>query len=187
MNQGNGIIVLFDSYRKFHRFSHPVPLPPVASNQEPISKEVLIAFHLAEGIYTVAANTTMAPIERVHLLIQNQNELIKSGFLSTPYKGMEDCFYRTLKQDGIISLWRGNSLNVYKAIATQALALSITMNCWHNVGDNKSDKYGNFKFEAAVCCATLFQYPLDYARTRLANDVEAAGRVEFSLDSAPKN
>ena len=48
-----------------------------------------------------------APIGRVKLLIQCQDEMIKSGRLPKPYKGIVNCFSRTIRNEGIISLWRG--------------------------------------------------------------------------------
>ena len=55
-----------------------------------------------------------APIERVKLLIQNQDEMIKQGRLSEPYKGIIDCFSRVSRDEGIGSLWRGNTANVIR-------------------------------------------------------------------------
>ena len=66
------------------------------------------------------SKTAAAPIERVKLLIQNQDEMIKSGRLSDPYKGIGDCFSRTMKDEGVISLWRGNTANVICYFPTQA-------------------------------------------------------------------
>nr|POE57778.1 adp,atp carrier protein 3, mitochondrial [Quercus suber] len=48
-----------------------------------------------------------APIGRVKLLIQCQHEMIKSGRLPKPYKGIVNCFARTISNEGFISLWRG--------------------------------------------------------------------------------
>ena len=62
-----------------------------------------------------------APIERIKLLIQNQDEMIKQGRLSEPYKGIGDCFSRVIKDEGFGSLWRGNTANVIRYFPTQAL------------------------------------------------------------------
>ncbi|CAH1416009.1 unnamed protein product [Lactuca virosa] len=69
----------------------------------------------------VQAPSEKAPIERVKLLIQNQDEMIKAGRLSEPYKGIGDCFGRTIKDEGFASLWRGNTANVIRYFPTQAL------------------------------------------------------------------
>lgn len=74
---------------------------------------------LMGGVSAAVSKTAAAPIERVKLLIQNQDEMIKSGRLSEPYKGIGDCFKRTIKDEGIVSLWRGNTANVIRYFPTQ--------------------------------------------------------------------
>ncbi|KAJ1546060.1 ADP/ATP carrier protein, partial [Nowakowskiella sp. JEL0078] len=62
---------------------------------------------LMVGVSTTVSETASAPIERVKLLIQNQDEMIKSGHLATPYKGIGDCFSHVLKEEGVVAFWRG--------------------------------------------------------------------------------
>jgi solute carrier family 25 (adenine nucleotide translocator) protein 4/5/6/31 len=71
------------------------------------------------GVSAAVSKTAAAPIERVKLLIQNQDEMIKSGRLSEPYKGIGDCFKRTIQDEGFGSLWRGNTANVIRYFPTQ--------------------------------------------------------------------
>merc|ERR1712168_1676466 len=49
------------------------------------------------GAAAVISKTAAAPIERVKLLVQNQEEMIKQGILDRPYKGVIDCTARTFK------------------------------------------------------------------------------------------
>ena len=74
---------------------------------------------LMGGVSAAVSKTAAAPIERVKLLIQNQDEMIKAGRLSEPYKGISDCFSRTIKDEGFASLWRGNTANVIRYFPTQ--------------------------------------------------------------------
>lgn len=74
---------------------------------------------LMGGVSAAVSKSAAAPIERVKLLIQNQDELIKAGRLSEPYKGIGDCFGRTIKDEGFASLWRGNTVNVIRYFPTQ--------------------------------------------------------------------
>ena len=74
---------------------------------------------LMGGVSAAVSKTAAAPIERVKLLIQNQDEMIKSGRLSEPYKGIGDCFKRTMQDEGVVSLWRGNTANVIRYFPTQ--------------------------------------------------------------------
>lgn len=73
------------------------------------------------GVSAAVSKTAAAPIERVKLLIQNQDEMIKSGRLDRRYNGIGDCFRRTMADEGVLSLWRGNTANVIRYFPTQAL------------------------------------------------------------------
>ena len=52
------------------------------------------------GAAAVISKTAAAPIERVKLLVQNQDEMLRAGRLSEPYKGVIDCTARTFKSEG---------------------------------------------------------------------------------------
>ncbi|GMI75759.1 ADP/ATP carrier 2 [Hibiscus trionum] len=136
---------------------------------------------LMGGVSAAVSKTAAAPIERVKLLIQNQDEMIKSGRLSEPYKGIGDCFQRTIKDEGFGSLWRGNTANVIRYFPTQALNFAFK-DYFKRLFNFKKDKDGYWKWfagnlasgGAAGASSLLFVYSLDYARTRLANDAKAA-------------
>ncbi|KAH0981633.1 hypothetical protein GBA52_008810 [Prunus armeniaca] len=75
--------------------------------QAPAEKDHFLVYFLACVVSVAHSKTHAAPIERVKLLIQNQDEMIKTGRLSEPYKDIGDCFGRTIKEEGFGSLWRG--------------------------------------------------------------------------------
>jgi len=144
---------------------------------------------LMGGVSAAVSKTAAAPIERVKLLIQNQDEMIKQGRLDKPYKGIGECFSRTIKDEGFGSLWRGNLANVIRYFPTQALnfafkdqfkrmfAVPRTAPYWKQFGANIAS--GGL----AGASSLFFVYSLDYARTRLANDNKAAkkgGSREFN-------
>jgi solute carrier family 25 (adenine nucleotide translocator) protein 4/5/6/31 len=134
---------------------------------------------LMGGVSAAVAKTSAAPIERIKLLIQNQDEMIKQGRLSHPYKGVVDCFKRTYADEGIVSLWRGNTANVIRYFPTQALNFAFKDYFKSLFGFKKSEGYwkwfaGNVASGgAAGASSLLFVYSLDYARTRLANDAKS--------------
>ncbi|KAG0356844.1 ADP/ATP carrier protein [Podila minutissima] len=139
---------------------------------------------LTPPLFRVAAaisKTGAAPIERVKLLIQNQDEMLKTGRLSHPYKGIGDCFKRIVADEGIKSLWRGNNANVIRYFPTQALNFAFKDYFKAMFNFNKMDGYikwfaGNVvSGGAAGAFSLLFVYSLDYARTRLANDAKGKG------------
>ena len=63
---------------------------------------------MLSGVAAAVSKTAAAPIERVKLLVQNQDEMIKQGRLKEPYKGVGDCVMRVMKTEGILPFWRGN-------------------------------------------------------------------------------
>merc|ERR1712054_188610 len=168
------------------------PLSPFSSQQEkvvkmsPTDNKVLgmppfVADFLMGGVSAAVSKTAAAPIERVKLLIQNQDEMIKSGRLSHRYTGIGDCFKRTAADEGVMSLWRGNTANVIRYFPTQALNFAFRDKFKKMFGFKKErDGYawwmaGNLASGgAAGATSMLFVYSLDYARTRLANDAKHA-------------
>jgi len=136
---------------------------------------------LMGGVSAAVSKTAAAPIERIKLLLQNQDEMIKSGRLAVPYKGITDCFSRVVAEEGVVSLWRGNLANVIRYFPTQALNFAFRDYFKRTFGFNK-DKDGYWKWfagnlasgGAAGASSLVFVYSLDYARTRLANDAKSA-------------
>ncbi|PWN41246.1 mitochondrial carrier [Ceraceosorus guamensis] len=137
---------------------------------------------LMGGVSAAVSKTAAAPIERVKLLIQNQDEMIKQGRLASPYKGIGDCFGRTIAQEGAVSLWRGNTANVIRYFPTQALNFAFKDFFKSLFKVPKSDPYWKqlsanlASGGAAGASSLLFVYSLDYARTRLANDAKSSAK-----------
>jgi len=136
---------------------------------------------LMGGVSAAVSKTAAAPIERVKLLIQNQDEMMKAGRLDRPYEGIGDCFKRVIAGEGFGSLWRGNLANVIRYFPTQALnfAFKDTFKRMFNFNKDKDGYFvwflGNLASGGAAGASSLvFVYSLDYARTRLANDNKSA-------------
>jgi solute carrier family 25 (adenine nucleotide translocator) protein 4/5/6/31 len=135
---------------------------------------------LMGGVSAAVSKTAAAPIERIKLLIQNQDEMIKVGRLSEPYKGIADCFRKVIANEGFVSLWRGNTANVLRYFPTQALNFAFKDQFKRMFKLSKSDSYalsfGKNIASGGLAGATslFFVYSLDYARTRLANDNKSA-------------
>merc|ERR1712182_173716 len=125
--------------------------------------------------------TAAAPIERVKLLVQNQDEMIKQGRLDKPYTGVIDCTTRVLKTEGVYPFWRGNMANVLRYFPTQALNFAFK-DTVKGIFATPKDASAAMKFATNITsggvAGTLsltFVYSLDYARTRLANDAKGKG------------
>ncbi|KAK4038149.1 mitochondrial carrier domain-containing protein [Parachaetomium inaequale] len=133
------------------------------------------------GVSAAVSKTAAAPIERIKLLVQNQDEMIKAGRLDRRYNGIVDCFRRTTADEGIMALWRGNTANVIRYFPTQALNFAFR-DKFKKMFGYKKDRDGYAKWMAgnlasggaAGATSLLFVYSLDYARTRLANDAKSA-------------
>jgi len=144
-----------------------------------------LSFHetfLLSGFSAVTSKTCAAPIERVKLMIQNQDEMIKAGRLAEPYKGIGDCFQRVLKEEGFGAYWRGNFTNCLRYFPTQALNFSFKPKFKAMFKKNKDDTQmvGMGKNIMSGGCAGFaslcFVFSLDYARTRLSADAKSAGK-----------
>jgi len=143
------------------------------------ASKFLIDFGMG-GVSAAVSKTAAAPIERVKLLIQNQDEMIKQGRLSDPYKGIGDCFRRVISEEGFGSLWRGNMANVLRYFPTQALNFAFKDQFKRMFAVPKTASYAK-QFGANIASgglagasSLLFVYSLDFARTRLANDNKSA-------------
>ncbi|EPY25896.1 solute carrier family 25 (mitochondrial adenine nucleotide translocator), member 4/5/6/31 [Angomonas deanei] len=136
---------------------------------------------MISGVAAGIAKTAAAPIERVKLLVQNQGEMVKQGTLDRPYSGVMDCLTRTVKNEGVYSLWRGNLSNVIRYFPTQALNFAFK-DQFKRMFNFKKDKDGYLKWFCgnmasgglAGATSLCFVYSLDYVRTRLANDTKSA-------------
>jgi len=133
------------------------------------------------GVAAGVSKTAAAPIERVKLLVQNQDEMIKQGRLDRPYNGVMDCCSRVLKTEGVYPFWRGNLANVLRYFPTQALnfafkdAIKVAFATPKDASNAKKFTMNILSGGMAGTCSLLFVYSLDYARTRLANDAKGKG------------
>ena len=84
-----------------------------------MSKDFMLDF-IAGGISAAVSKTVVAPLERVKMLLQIQ-DAHKGIPADQRYKGVVDCFSRVHKEQGFLSFWRGNVVNVIRYFPTQAL------------------------------------------------------------------
>jgi len=138
------------------------------------------------GVSAAVSKTLVAPIERVKLLLQVQDSN-KNIAPENRYKGIGDCFARVTKEQGFISLWRGNAANVIRYFPTQALNFACK-DFYKKIFCPYNPKKEPFKFFIGNCASggaagatsLTVVYPLDFGRTRLAADVGSGKAREFS-------
>eukprot|EP00915_Cephaloidophora_sp_WS-2016_P003531 GHVH01004770.1.p1 GENE.GHVH01004770.1~~GHVH01004770.1.p1 ORF type:complete len:289 (+),score=49.60 GHVH01004770.1:105-971(+) len=127
---------------------------------------------LLGGVSGSLSKTITAPLERVKLLLQVQDNKGDDN-----YKGMADCFSRVAKEQGLAAFWRGNNANLVRYFPTQALNFS-TKERYNKmfVKHTKDENFMKFFFGtlaaggAAGATSMAVVYPLDFARTRMAAD-----------------
>eukprot|EP01068_Selenidium_serpulae_P008307 Selendium_serpulae@DN4950_c0_g2_i1.p1 len=143
---------------------------------------------LVGGVSAAISKTAVAPIERVKLILQTQDSIpdIASGKVSK-YSGIGNCFARVSKDQGVLSLWRGNLANVVRYFPTQAFnfAFKDTFKRVFPKYDQKKEFWKFFGTNLASgglagACSLSIVYPLDFARTRLAADLGQGAEREFT-------
>ena len=72
-----------------------------------------------------AVHTVVAPIERVKLLLQTQDGNAALLGRSRRFVGFFDCVARTVRDEGVLSLWRGNGTAVIRYYPSVALNFSL--------------------------------------------------------------
>lgn len=139
------------------------------------------------GVSAAISKTFIAPVERVKLILQNQDASLQISE-ATKYKGMNDCFARVYREQGLASFWRGNVANCIRYFPTQALNFSFK-SMFANTFGNFDPRTQQVKFflsnmasGGAAGAASLFiVYPMDFARTRMGVDVgKSAAERQFT-------
>ena len=141
---------------------------------------------LLGGVSAAVSKTIVAPIERVKLLLQVQDN-IKDIPADQRYNGIGDCFRRVASEQGIPAFWRGNAANVIRYFPTQALNFACK-DFYKRIFNPYNPKKEPVKFFIGNCASggaagatsLCFVYPLDFARTRLAADVGSGKAREFT-------
>jgi len=136
---------------------------------------------LLSGTAAVTSKTVAAPIERIKMVIQNQGELLKTGTLKKPFAGIGDCASWIMANEGFGAFWKSNFTNCLRYFPTQALNFTFKP-IFKNLEPLKKVK-GDSNLTAlsknvaagglAGGACLLFVYSLDFARTKLANDLKA--------------
>lgn len=127
------------------------------------------------AISACISKTVASPLEVIKLQIQNQDELIKQKIISKPYSSILDCLIRLVKEGGILSLYKGNLINILSYFPTQSVNFALKP-CFKNLlSKNKTIKdkillYNILSGSLAGMTSMLFFHPLDFAHTKISTD-----------------
>jgi solute carrier family 25 (adenine nucleotide translocator) protein 4/5/6/31 len=81
---------------------------------------------LAAGVLSASVTkTSVAPIDRIKLILQLQNRTLSIYGQTQPYKGIVDCFKRLCAEQGWRSLWRGNSASLVRIVPSNVLNIAF--------------------------------------------------------------
>jgi len=134
----------------------------------------------SNGLTMMISKTAAAPLERIKLMIQNQDLLMKLGRLDRPFIGVHDCAHRIINEEGPHRLWRGNIANCLRSFPEKFLNLALEDTIKSQFkrlgGDGYLTKLGK---RYAICVlppliSLCFLYPLHMAQTQVACDTKLA-------------
>jgi len=135
------------------------------------------------GLSACVSKTAVAPIDRARLIYQHQSAIPELAN-QMPYSGTLDVLLRVPVEQGFFSLWRGNSVNMFRYFPTQLLNFmlkDIVKDGLHTMMNKPKPRttmffiYNLLSGGLAGAISLLFVYPLDYARIRLALDMNRGG------------
>jgi solute carrier family 25 (adenine nucleotide translocator) protein 4/5/6/31 len=136
---------------------------------------------ILSGTAAVTSKTIAAPIERIKMIIQSEGQLIRAGVIEKSFGGIGGAFNHILKNEGVTAFWRSNFTNCLRYFPTQALNFAfkgrIKALFKSDPGEAAPLKFAK-NIMAGGCAGGLslcFVYSLDYARTKLANDMKGKG------------
>lgn len=154
--------------------SDPKEFKPKVMQPKPSFAESLSYF--VTGV--CVSKSAVAPLERIKLILQCQPELLRAGRIERPYEGFLDCAQRIHKYEGMAGFWRGNvaaccyqmSHTMTYVILRETLMPLFRPDAQHSTMRTFAQNVlaGGLTGSAALGIV----YSLDYARTRLANDIQ---------------
>jgi len=132
---------------------------------------------LMGGTAGVISKTSCAPLERVKIVLQNQAALEGA---QKQYSGLVGTGTAIVKEQGVAALWRGNFVNCLRYFPTQAMNFAFKERYQKLLVPDK-ETAGFAKWFAGYLAAggaagatsLTVAYPLEFAYTRLAADVNA--------------
>jgi len=132
---------------------------------------------LMGGTAGVISKTSCAPLERVKIVLQNQAALEGA---QKQYSGLVGTGTAIVREQGVAALWRGNFVNCLRYFPTQAMNFAFKERYQKLLVPDK-ETAGFAKWFAGYLAAggaagatsLTVAYPLEFAYTRLAADVNA--------------
>eukprot|EP00004_Rigifila_ramosa_P003980 TRINITY_DN14363_c0_g1_i1.p1 TRINITY_DN14363_c0_g1~~TRINITY_DN14363_c0_g1_i1.p1 ORF type:complete len:301 (+),score=85.96 TRINITY_DN14363_c0_g1_i1:1-903(+) len=132
------------------------------------------------GVAGAVARTAVSPFDRVKLLFQVQH--LQGG--EQKYTGVVQAFVRIYKEEGFLSFWRGNGVNVIRVVPySAAQMMSYEQYKMMLLREDQKDLSIPQRLFAGACAGmtgTALTHPLDTLRLRLAVNTELTGVIQAS-------
>eukprot|EP00002_Diphylleia_rotans_P016499 TRINITY_DN3209_c0_g1_i1.p1 TRINITY_DN3209_c0_g1~~TRINITY_DN3209_c0_g1_i1.p1 ORF type:complete len:301 (+),score=70.62 TRINITY_DN3209_c0_g1_i1:59-961(+) len=129
----------------------------------------------AGGIAGAVARTCVSPLDRVKLIFQVQDMTNKPG-AQLKYTGFFQTFSTILKEEGLLSFWRGNGVNIVRIFPYSAFQfMSYEQYKKFLLGENQKDLTIPQRLLAGAMAgmtSTALTHPLDTLRLHLAVNTE---------------
>ena len=142
-------------------------------------KELFLDDILIAGAASIITKTLLAPSERIHLIMVNQNEIFKRGLIKRPFRNFLDCAVKTARYEGVCSFWRGNLVNCLAHFPSPTLNLTFKdeLKISFNSTVNDTVPLRLCKNMTSGCIAGVitlcFIYPLELVKSKLAFDIKS--------------
>ncbi|XP_034176795.1 ADP/ATP translocase 4 isoform X2 [Osmia lignaria lignaria] len=131
------------------------------------------------GLLAMVFKTIVAPLERVKLILQTQSSSRQIGTAKrTAYSGFLDALVRIPKEQGFLSLWRGNLLSICRYFPAQAInfscydiyynALLQIIQPWTAYSHNLLPFLSGGAVGVTTC---ILLFPLNFCNTRISVDL----------------
>mmetsp|Transcript_35690 Transcript_35690/g.72746 ORF Transcript_35690/g.72746 Transcript_35690/m.72746 type:complete len:316 (+) Transcript_35690:191-1138(+) len=127
---------------------------------------------LTGGLASATGKTCVAPFERVRLLLQTENVIHNKT--AKPFRGPVDVLSRLVREEGFVSLWRGNIPNLLRIVPTYGLRFTLfdyfAVVAAVGTPEGRPLSLPRQMASGALSGLTtvLVTYPLDLARTRMS-------------------
>uniref|UniRef100_A0A8C5QH28 Mitochondrial coenzyme A transporter SLC25A42 n=1 Tax=Leptobrachium leishanense TaxID=445787 RepID=A0A8C5QH28_9ANUR len=149
--------------------AHSIVPTAVVSEENKNDAKGIINSLMSGALAGAVAKTAVAPLDRTKIIFQG--EIQSEQRLEEAYK----LIYHTYRNEGLLSLWRGNSATMVRVIPYAAIQF-----CAHEQYKKRLGSYYGFQGNAltpiprllagslAGTTATMITYPLDLVRARMA-------------------
>lgn len=126
---------------------------------------------LFKGLALCSITTLTTPLEVLKMRMQVNKELLTLGRITEQYKSFRNCLKTILKKEGLLGLWKGNSISVARVLPNELISYHTRKTLQQHVS-NKLINNVLISILSGFAVTTIL-YPTDVLRQFLSNQVSA--------------